>query len=613
MELPVRHQSGRGGHPGYHRWCDVRLERVVEGLCARRGDGFADVVNRGVAVSEGRVFVGTIDGRLIALSTKTGRQLWSTLTIDPTRAYSITGAPRVFNNKVIIGNAGSEYDVRGYVSAYDVATGKRIWRFYTVPGNPSAAPDGEASDSILNKLARPTWYGNWYEHGGGGSVWDSIVFDPQLNRVYLGVGNGTPWNRKVRSEGKGDNLFIASIVGLDADTGAYRWHFQMSPGDSWDFDACQNMILATLPIQGAPKSVLMQASKNGFFYVIDRNTGTLISAKNFVPQNWTDGIDPVSGRPRMHSDVFYEKPTLMMPGGIGGHSWHPMAFSPRTGLVYIPAQELPLNYANDGRFEYHPKAWNTAIDMSAFTPPDDAAARKALRALAKGELIAWDPVAQKEVWRAAHDHFWNGGVLATAGNLLFQGEGGGEFRAYRADNGRALWSFKAPSGIVAAPASYAHGGRQYVAVLSGWGGLVLNTAAQAEQRRAPPGRVLVFALDGKAILPASNSDNLPPANPPDEVFTAEQVETGANQYARNCAVCHGWGAMGGDIVPDLRRSSALSTPLQWKAIVSEGALAGAGMIGFKRYLSPSEVEATRAYVSHQASLLREETERSTTK
>jgi PQQ-dependent dehydrogenase (methanol/ethanol family) len=572
-------------------------------------DACCDVVNRGVAVLDSRVFVGTVDGRLIALDSKSGLVLWSTLTVDASHAYSITGAPRVFENKVIIGNAGSEYDVRGYVSAYQASTGKLIWRFYTVPGDPKAAADGAASDSALATLARPTWYGRWYEHGGGGAVWDSIVIDAQLNRVYIGVGNGTPWDRRARSEGRGDNLFLASIVALDADTGEYRWHYQVSPGDSWDFDACQNMILAPLKMRGRERPVLMQASKNGFFYVIDRGSGKLISANNFVPQNWTDGIDLVSGRPRTRRNVFYEKPNLMIPGGIGGHTWHPMAYSPETGLVYIPAQELPLNYAADNRFTHRPHAWNTAIELSAFVPPDDVAARKALRALAKGELIAWDPIAQREVWRIPHDHYWNGGVLATAGNLLFQGGGDGEFHAYRADDGRPLWNFRAPSGIIAAPATYAVGDRQYVAVLSGWGGIFLNAAAGPTQRQSPPGRVLVFQPDGKAALPPYTAQPLPPPNPARDVFIDDEVALGKAQYTQNCAVCHGWGGIGGDIVPDLRRSRLVSAPAEWHAVVSDGALANAGMIGFKKFLSSTDVEAIRAYISHQATLLQADAEK----
>ena len=459
-----------------------------------------DVVNRGVAVAQGKVLVGTVDGRLIALDAKSGAVIWSVLTVDPAKSYSITGAPRIFKDKVIIGNAGGEYDVRGYVTAYDLATGKQRWRFFTVPGDPKKPADGVASDAVLAARARPTWFGHWYDYGGGGTVWDSIVFDEEFDRIYIGVGNGSPWNRKVRSDGKGDNLFIASIVALDADSGAYRWHYQVSPGDSWDFDATQPMVLASIKIDGAPRPVLMQASKNGFFYVIDRRTGKMLSAQSFVAQNWNDGFDATTGRPKMRAGMYYEKPFLVVPGGAGAHTWHSMSFSPETGLMYIPAQTLPMEYSNDDGFKYRPHAWNTGIDMATFLPSEDPAKRKALGALVNSELIAWDPAQQKEVWRVPHQHFWNGGVLSTAGNLVFGGGGNGQFQAYRADDGKPLWNFKAPSGILAAPVTYSVDGRQFVAVLSGWGGLVVNSSPGPQQAAAPPGRVLAFALDGHAGL-----------------------------------------------------------------------------------------------------------------
>ena len=289
-----------------------------------------DVVSRGVAVADGRVFLGALDGRLIALDARTGKTLWSVQTTDPAKPLTITGAPRVFGDKVIIGNAGSEYGVRGFVTAYAAATGEQRWRFYTIPGDPRAPPDGAASDRVLKKKALPTWAGHWYDYGGGGSPWDAIVFDPELRQVYVGVGNGSPWNYRIRSEGKGDNLFLSSIVALDADSGAYKWHYQENPGESWDFDATQPIILATLKLEGRDRKVLMQAPKNGFFYVIDRATGHLISAKNFVPMNWASGIDMNTGRPIENPSArFPHEPFAMFPSALGGHSWQPMAFDPQ--------------------------------------------------------------------------------------------------------------------------------------------------------------------------------------------------------------------------------------------------------------------------------------------
>ena len=566
-----------------------------------------DVVNRGVAVSRGRVFVGTIDSRLVALDARSGRVLWTAVTADPKQPYSITGAPRVFGNKVIIGNGGGEYGGRGYVTAYDVRSGAQRWRFYTVPGDPKAPPDGVASDAALKKLAEPTWFGRWYDYGGGGNVWNGIVYDPAFNQIYIGVGNGLPWDRRVRSEGKGDNLFLASIVALDADTGAYRWHYQVSPGESWDYDNTQDMVLATLSIDGRPRPVVMQASKNGYFYVLDRRTGELVSAQNFVYVNWADGIDLKTGRPRVRDGAFfYDKSYLVMPGGTGGHNWHPMAYNPGTGLVYIPALEVPFHYGADKDFKFQPGAWNVAVDVAAFMGADDdrGPAQEPGRP-PQGELIAWDPVRQKEVWRVQHDWYWNGGVLSTAGNLVFQGEASGAFNAYRADTGAALWSYTAPSGIVAAPMTYRIDGVQYVAVLAGWGGLVLGSTQGPTQRPVPQGRVLVFRLDGNASLPPIVRPELAPPNPSSDPFTAEQVAAGKQLYARRCAVCHGFGAAGGDILPDLRRAVALTDKALWQSIVQDGALRHLGMVGFANYFSPADAETIRAYVSQQAGRLRD--------
>jgi len=570
---------------------------------ARAFNACCDVVNRGVAVADGRVFVGTVDGRLIALDAKTGRPVWTTRTVPDGRPYSITGAPRVFDHKVIIGNAGGEYGVRGYVTAYDAASGRQVWRFYTIPGNPVGPKDGAASDAALARIATPTWYGHWYDYGGGGTVWDAIVVDADLGQIYIGVGNGTPWDRRVRSLGQGDNLFLASIVALDATTGAYRWHYQESPGESWDYDATQPMMLSSLQINGAVTPVVMQASKNGFFYVLDRRSGKLVSANNFIKENWADGIDMSTGRPRTRGDIFYDKSNFMMPGAIGGHSWQPTSFSPATGLVYIPAQEIPFVYAPDAHFAFRPGAWNIAVDPSAFIPPSDAAARKAMMAMAKGTLIAWDPIAQREMWRVTHDGFWNAGVLSTAGNLVFQGQGSGRFEAYRADSGAFLWGFDAPSGIIAAPITYAVNGVQYIAVLSGWGGIAVNASKGPQQQVAPPGRVLAFKLAGSAKLPPQTPIPLKPPNPSADPSTAAQLAAGRDAYSRNCGVCHGFGGIGGDILPDLRRASALSDRVLWHAIVLGGVLESNGMVSFRKYLSAEDAEAIRAYISAQARLL----------
>ena len=369
-----------------------------------------DSVNRGAAYWSGKIYVGTIDGRLIAVDAKTGRQVWSVVTVDQSRSYTIGGAPRIVDGRVIIGNAGSDYAVRGYVSAYDAETGRMIWRFYTVPGEPGTK-DGAASDAIMEKLASKTWDGQWWTDAGGGggaTVWDGMAYDPETDLLYIGTGNASYWNKAYRSPGEKDNLFAASIVALSAKTGEYVWHFQETPGDTWDYDATQNMILADLTIGGNPAKVLMQASKNGFFYVLDRTTGKPISIKPFVPVNWASSIDPTTGRPTVVPDARYDKTGKMwsaLPGSVGGHNWQPMAFSKETGLVYIPAQEVGGAYITEKDFKPRPIGVNLGVDFVQAGLPDDKAKVREIRSHMKGYLLAWDPVNQKEVWRAPHPDY----------------------------------------------------------------------------------------------------------------------------------------------------------------------------------------------------------------
>ena len=566
-------------------------------------DACCDVVTRGVAVSDGRVFLGALDGRLIALDAKTGKPLWSVHTTDPAKPYTITGAPRVMGDKVIIGNGGAEYGMRGFVTAYSTATGKQAWRFYTVPGAPNAPPDGAASDAILKKTALSTWYGHWYEYGGGGTAWDAIVYDPELHQVYIGVGNGGPWNHKVRSDGKGDNLFLSSIVALDPDTGAYKWHYQENPGESWDFTASQPMVLATLKIDGKERKVLMQAPKNGFFYVIDRTNGQLISAKNYVSMNWASGVDMATGRPIENPAARYaDKPFAMQPSALGGHSWHPMAYNPNNHLVYLPTYQFVMMYGNDPDFTFHPGTWNTAVSSVLQEAPDDPVAFKNATSSFQGRIVAWDPVAQKEVWSVAHPSLQNGGVLATAGNLVFEGTGAGRFEARRASNGELLWSFQARDGIMAGPVSYELDGVQYVAVVSGYGGgFGIGEGAEHPISR-PNGGVIAFRLGGDATLPAATPVAPAPLNPPTELFTDNEVNDGRLLYTQNCYRCHGAGAQSAGVLPDLRRSGALADRVAWGAIVNDGALESKGMVSFKRWLKPEQVEDIRAYVALKAKI-----------
>ena len=561
-----------------------------------------DVVNRGVAVWKGKVFVGTIDGRLIAIDAATGKQVWSVVTVDQSKPYTITGAPRVFKDKVVIGNSGAELGVRGYVTAYDTATGRKIWRFYTVPGNPADGPDHEASDDAM-KIALPTWAGQWWKYGGGGTVWDSMVYDPELDQLLIGVGNGSPWNHHVRSDGKGDNLFLSSIVAVDPDTGKYKWHYQETPGESWDLTAVQQMTLTTLDLGDGPKKVVIQAPKNGFFFVIDRTNGKLLSAKPYVPVNWATGYDMKTGRPIEVPGARFDKaPFLMIPSGIGAHAWMPMSYNPSTHIVYIPAMQVPIIYGDDPNFVQHVGRWNTAVSSTGDVPglPADPAARsKALAGMYRGTLEAWDVVKGQPVWKVEHGYPWNGGTLATAGGLVFQGDYEGQFAAYRAEDGHKMWSYESHRGIMAGPMTYTIKGQQYVAVMAGYGGSMGMAAPFPDpSHKMQNGQILVFRLDGTAKPKPFQPIPQPPANPAPDKFTQAQRDEGAKWYGTYCGICHR-----GPVNPDLRRSQMLSSAEAFRSVVIDGAFAPNGMASFRDYLTPDQAESIRAYLSGQAELL----------
>ena len=561
--------------------------------------GCCDAVNRGVSVANGRVFLGTYDGRLIALDATTGKQIWSTLTVDQAKPYTITGATHVSGNLVMIGNGGAEYGVRGYVSAYDQATGKLVWRFYTVP-NPDGKADGQPSDKPLRQLAESTWFGDvWRKVGGGGTVWDAMAYDPEADLFYFGVGNGTPHNREVRSQGKGDNLFLSSIVAVRASTGEYVWHYQTTPGDSWDYTATSTLILMDRVIDGKPRKLIVQAPKNGFFYVLDRLTGKLVSAKAFVPMNWANGVDMASGRPIEVPGARYQsKPYFQMPGGFGGHSWHPMSFSPQTGLVYIPAQRVGQVFEKDPNFKYRPGHLNTALGGTHLEFPDDDAAIAAIKAASFGELIAWDPIAQQARWKVRHTYFMNGGTLATAGGLVFQGDADGFFAAYDALTGEKAWSYETVSGIVAAPISYQLDGRQYVAVMVGGGGFGYMVGTISPDRPRIPGRLMVFALDGKAVAPRPQIPEPARVNL-EGAGSSGSVSAGLAKYNDTCLVCHGFGAAS-RFTSDLRRSAMIKSPEAFRSVVIDGALKGLGMVSFADIYGPRDAEDIRAYLINEA-------------
>lgn len=564
-----------------------------------------DAVSRGLAVWQGKVLAATLDGRLIALDAASGELLWSVLTIDQAQPYTITGAPRVIKDQVIIGNSGADYGVRGYVSAYDVNDGALNWRFYTVPGDPSQPQESAALERALK-----TWSGDeWHKTGGGGTVWNSMAFDPELNLLYFGTGNGTPWSRELRSPGGGDNLFLSSVIAVNADSGEYVWHYQTTPGESWNFSAVESMVLTELPFNGEQRKVLIQAPKNGFFYVLDRASGELLSAEKYMDLNWASHVDLATGRPVEYPYARYiNQGRLVVPGPSGGHSWHPMSYSPATGLAYIPALSVPGYYNHHEAYSYKAGYQNTGIeegvaDYGALNPQGE---RQKLRFGVR--LLAWDPATQTERWRVEHGDL-GGGTLATAGNLVFQGLANGDFFAFAADSGKQLWKFVAGTSVMAPPVTYAVNNEQYVALLVGRGGgagLVGGPTGKRWNGLINENRLLVFKLAATATLPPARervrSINIPEELLP-EIEDKALVERGQKVYEQYCYMCHGLSTMSGGVIPDLRYAEA-ATFQQWQAIVIGGARAGQGMRSFAEVLSAEDADATRAYVLQQASKVR---------
>jgi quinohemoprotein ethanol dehydrogenase len=547
-----------------------------------------DIVSRGLAAWNGKVIIATLDGRLIALDARTGKRIWSQQTLEPDWPYTVTGAPRIFDGKVVIGNGGADAGARGYVTAYDADTGRRLWRFYTVPGDPAKGFESEAL-----KMAAGTWTGKYWTLGAGGTVWDSIVYDPKLKLIYIGVGNGSPWPQAYRSPGGGDNLFLSSIVAINADTGKYVWHFQTTPGEEWDYTATQPMILADLKIRGRLRHVVMQAPKNGFFYVLDRITGEFISGRNFVHVNWTTGLD-TKGRPIPSSVARYDmKSVLVSPSGWGGHNWHPMSYSPKTGLVYFPVSENAQAFARDPDFVPQ-KGRLPNVGVNYLSRNDDSARfADKIKSESKAWLVAWDPVQQKERWRVEYPLSGSGGVLSTSGGLVFEGTIGSTFAAYRDFDGKKLWEMPVQQVPMAAPITYMLDGVQYIAVNAGWGGGLAHAPhIDYSGLTLSTPRLLVFKLGGEAKLPPLDSDRAATWKP---VFTGspEVVAKGRDLFARHCAACHGEEARGG--VKDLRYASE-ETHKQFLAILLGGARQDRGMASFADTLSTSDAEAIHQYV-----------------
>ena len=578
----------------------------VPGEWARKA--CCDIVNRGVAVYQGKVFFASLDGRLFSLNAETGEKIWEVDTItDRTRAYTITGAPRVAKGKVYIGNGGAEYGVRGYVTAYDTETGEQVWRFFTVPGDPSLGFEDPAME-----MAAKTWKGtNWWEFGGGGTVWNSIVYDPDFNNIYLGVGNGSPWTREIRSPGGGDNLFLASIVAVDADTGKYKWHYQTTPEDNWDYTAVQDMALADMEIDGEKKKVLLQAPKNGFFYVIDRSNGKVLRAHPFAAVTWATHVDLETGRPVENPEVDYsENGSFVLPGPLGAHNWQAMSVDLDAGLVYIPAQEnaffyaIDENYKKTGIYKRNPGRWNMGIEMSSL-------AQNVLSNLESmpepgGFLKAFDPLTGETKWSVPIPHYWNGGVLGTAGGLVFQGDALGMFSAYDKETGERLWEFNTYTSMLAPPISFEIDGEQYVSILTGSGGGDLfggeplpPIEIQASLTYNNFGRLLVFKLGGQKELPIPDVRD---KTIPEQVLadaSNDQIRNGESNYNQYCAVCHGFVVKSAGGLPDLRKMTTGTHDL-FNKIVLEGILGSNGMAGFADVLSEDDVDNIHHYVRARA-------------
>ena len=569
---------------------EVPREHASKGCC--------DVVNRGVALHEGVVYVGAFDGNLHAIDAVTGERKWMVDTIENRdMAYTITGAPRVYKGNVIIGNGGAEYGVRGYITAYDAETGDEKWRWYSVPGDPSEPFENESMEK-----AAETWDASvpYWEAGGGGTMWDSMAYDPELDLMYVGTGNGSPWNANLRSPAGGDNLYLASVVALNTDTGEYVCHYQETPGDSWDYTSTQHIILADLEIEGEERKVFLHAPKNGFFYVVDRTDCSFISAEKFVEVTWAEGYD-ADGRPienpaaRSREDSWEQ-----VPSAYGAHNWHPMSFNPQTGLVYIPAQGVPLVQQHDPEWSFNEHlpgrahsnlGWNLGYLFNTTAPT----------ATPFGHLLAWDPVAQKEVWRAEHVSPWNGGTLTTAGNLVFQGTADGRFIAYNAATGEMLWQTPVGSGVVAAPVTYMIDDEQYVSVAVGWGGVY--GLSQRATDTIGPGKVYTFKAGGTASMPEM-VENDPAELVEGVAYSPDDIAPGGALYVSNCLFCHGVpGVNNGGNIPNLGFSDAAMLEGAPELLLS-GAFVEGGMPTFEGKLTEAEIKQIVAFIQGTADAVR---------
>ena len=600
--------DARSGDELWHYDAKVPKSQLAKTCCGP--------VNRGVAIwqkdnsSPLQIFFGSLDGRLIALDAKTGKENWSVQSTPTDGNYSITGAPRIVKDMVIIGNGGGELGVRGYITAYDVSSGEMRWRFYTVPGDRNKPQESEAL-----KKALPTWSGEeWYKlGGGGGTVWDSIVFDPELDILYIGTGNGSPWNRDLRSPGGGDNLYLSSIVAINPDNGKYIWHYQTTPADNWDYTATQQMILAEIEINNEIRSVIMQAPKNGFFYVLDRKTGELISAEKFGHVTWATHVDMETGKPVESEFADYQENggSYIWPSPYGAHNWQPMSYSKKTGYIYIPVQTIPAYFSGQKEVSYKVNRWNTGVNLNeSRSPASWVAAKASLDALVYGELVAWDPIKQERAWTVRHPKPSNGGTLSTAGDLVFQGTWDGAFAAYDALSGDQLWQYQSDSAILAGPITYELDGEQYVAVTQGSGGVVMLTIGEEIRKNfVNQNRLLVFKRGDFNLerLTANNTMASLESVKFEHDLDIARVKNGEYLYHNNCASCHGLDAKSNYVVPDLRYMSE-ETHDNFATIVLGGSLTHNGMIGFYETLSLDDVGMIHDYLRDEQTSVAEKLE-----
>jgi quinohemoprotein ethanol dehydrogenase len=609
----VLYTSGNAGRTyaldaatGALKW---KFEPTLDKKIDYEGAGYG-FVNRGVAVSHGKVLVGAADGWLYALNAATGAVVWKVQTIeDRSRSYSTTGAPYIAGNKVILGNAGAEYDARGYFTAYDIGTGKKAWRFYTVPGDPK-----KGFEHPELKMAAKTWGpGARYDVGLGGTVWDGMAYDPALNLLYVGTGNGAPWDRRIRSPGGGDNLFLACILAINPDTGRLVWYYQVTPADTLDFTATQKLILADLTIDGRERRTIMQAPKNGFFYILDRQTGELLSAKPYSKMNWATHVDMKTGRPQETELTDYSKqPRVVMPGPVGAHQWQPMSHNPVTGLVYIPAQEIAAVFFPLGEpYEYKKGTINWGVKQSLVEPDGTLPAgmlpegMKLDQPLPRPKMFlrAWNPIEQKLAWEVemtgdvAPGYFLRrpGGAMSTASSLVFQGHIDGHFRVFDGRTGAQLRDINVGTSIMAAPMTYRIAGQQYVSVMAGVGSAF---DGYADKKYGSLGRIVTFKLGGGDVplrpLLTLTQTATPASELPPDVGTPEQIASGRALYERNCALCHASGR-----APDLTRMSK-ATHDEFSDILLKGTRTARAMPSFEKALSQADVDAIHAFVINVA-------------